>query len=459
MAITDNRTAERDYQLPDGTNLLSDDVLRLIAALQAVDTDVAALFAGLATKAAAVHQHQIADITSLQTALDGKAAASHQHALNDLTDVDVSTAANGQFFKRVGAIWVPVTPQIGDVSGLQAKLNELEMDVGSLDSVVVLKGTWDASLGVFPGGGTAKTGWSYIVSVGGTVNGVEFTANDRIVAIKDNASTTTYAANWHKLDYTDQVLSVAGRTGDVTLGIGDIASLQAALDGKQAALGLAGLASQGEAEAGVVNDKAMTPLRVAQAVAAMAGGSVALQVFTSSGTYTPTAGMKFALVIATGGGAGGKGGGANSTAGAGGAPGGTAIGLFISAEIGASRSVTIGSGGSSSNAGGATVFMSMTANGGPSSGLAGGTASGGLLNIQGGHAGNGFVESDALGGYGGSSFWGGGGNGALSTSGGTNGGDALVPGSGGGGGARASTTPSGSGGSGADGVVFILEFL
>lgn len=66
-----------------------------------------------------------------------------------------------------------------------------------------LKGEWDASSGTFPGGGTAKSGDSYIVSVSGTVDGVAFTAKDRIIAITDNASTTTFAANWFKADYTD----------------------------------------------------------------------------------------------------------------------------------------------------------------------------------------------------------------------------------------------------------------
>lgn len=96
-------------------------------------------------------------------------------------------------------------------------LDAIETRVNALDAAVVLQGTWDASVGTFPGGGTAQAGDSWIVSVGGTVNSVVFAANDRIVAILDNASTTVYAANWHKLDYTDAVLSVDGATGAVDL--------------------------------------------------------------------------------------------------------------------------------------------------------------------------------------------------------------------------------------------------
>ena len=58
--------------------------------------------------------------------------------------------------------------------------------IDALDSATVLKGTWDASAGTFPGGGAAQAGYSYIVSVGGTVNSVSFSANDRIIAIIDN---------------------------------------------------------------------------------------------------------------------------------------------------------------------------------------------------------------------------------------------------------------------------------
>lgn len=97
-------------------------------------------------------------------------------------------------------------------------LDAIETRVNSLDAAVILRGTWDASAGTFPGGGTAQAGDSYIVSVGGTVNGQVFVANDRILAIVDNASTATYAANWHKLDYTDAVLSVDSSTGAIDLG-------------------------------------------------------------------------------------------------------------------------------------------------------------------------------------------------------------------------------------------------
>jgi hypothetical protein len=88
--------------------------------------------------------------------------------------------------------------------------------VDELDAAVVLKGSWDASVGTFPASGVAQAGWSYHVSVAGTVGGQSFSVNDRLIAIIDNASTTTYAGNWIHADYSDQVTSVAGLQGVIT---------------------------------------------------------------------------------------------------------------------------------------------------------------------------------------------------------------------------------------------------
>lgn len=61
------------------------------------------------------------------------------------------------------------------------------------------QGNWDASVGTFPGTGTATRGQYWTVTVGGTVGGQTFVVGDRIQAIVDNASTTTFAANWQLL--------------------------------------------------------------------------------------------------------------------------------------------------------------------------------------------------------------------------------------------------------------------
>lgn len=136
--------------------------------------------------------------------------------LNDTTDAHDASA-------------ISIVDSGGYFTGTQveAALQEIGLALAAVEQAVVLKGTWAANAGTFPGSGAAQAGWSYIVSTAGTVGGVDFALNDRIVAITDNASTSTYAANWHKLDYTDQVLSVAGKTGAVTLALADITDMSA----------------------------------------------------------------------------------------------------------------------------------------------------------------------------------------------------------------------------------------
>jgi hypothetical protein len=105
-----NVTPNRGLQLPDGTNLLSYDVLRLIAAILAIDGDLASLITGLAGKANTSHTQAISTITGLQTALDGKADVGGSFALSSLTDVNMGTPVNGQIFRFVGTKWSPATP-------------------------------------------------------------------------------------------------------------------------------------------------------------------------------------------------------------------------------------------------------------------------------------------------------------------------------------------------------------
>ena len=84
--------------------------------------------------------------------------------------------------------------------------------------------------------------------------------------------------------------------------------------------------------------------------------NVDMQIFGSSGTYTPTSGTKFFTVYATGGG-GGAGhiqctGNSRNISGGGGGAGGTAVRTYNATEMGANASITIGSGGSGSSSSG-----------------------------------------------------------------------------------------------------------
>lgn len=172
--------------------------------------------AGIETGATA--DQTAAEILTAIKTVDGAGSGLDADLLDGLSSAAFATAAQGTAADaaKTKTDFLTVTQAV-DLDTIEARVN-------SLDAAVVLRGNWDASAGTFPGSGTAQAGDSYIVTVAGTVNSVAFSVGDRIVAITDNASTGTYAANWLKLDYTDQVLSVNSRTGAVS-GLAEQSSL------------------------------------------------------------------------------------------------------------------------------------------------------------------------------------------------------------------------------------------
>lgn len=109
---------------------------------------------------------------------------------------------------------------------LDGVTSAIQTQINALANGMIYKGNWDASAGTFPGAGVAQTGWFYTVSVAGTVDSIVFNVGDRLIAITNNASTTTYAGNWTMLDATDAVTSVFGRTGNVVSANGDYTASQ-----------------------------------------------------------------------------------------------------------------------------------------------------------------------------------------------------------------------------------------
>jgi hypothetical protein len=220
--------------------------------------------------------------------------------------------------------------------------------------------------------------------------------------------------------------------------------------------------------------------------------TVKKQIFTASGTYTPSVGMLYCIIECVGG--GGAGGGASGTAtfygiGSGGAAGAYSRLVASAATVGVSKVVTIGVGGVPGAAGNVaggnggdtsvgSLCLARGANGGnpcatanAASGAVGGAGSTGTgdLKASGQNAVGGYYQIFAAtasivssgSGQGANSPYGGGGSaGGTNASGSAaNGVAATGFGAGGGGGACNQLAGSNaSGGAGAPGVVFVTEF-
>lgn len=202
-------------------------------------------------------------------------------------------------------------------------------------------------------------------------------------------------------------------------------------------------------------------------------------VFTSSGTYVPTAGVKavFVQVQAGGGGGGGShGAGTGSSSASGGSAGGYHEGYLPASSVGVSQAVTVGLAGSggigvnSGTAGTASSFGALLTTTGGSFGTASNSftqilrgavpdgAGGGTGSTQNGQNGGiGIIIGTAqasIGGDGGSSRLGAGGRGRNE---GSNGFSGQGWGSGGAGGASSTITQNG--GPGRPGIVIVWEFF
>lgn len=82
-------------------------------------------------------------------------------------------------------------------------------------------GPWDASTGVFPTvrgqGGSVQNGDTFRVSVAGTVDGVVFAVDQRIIAQVDNPSSTVYDNNWDRANTVAILQPITSRVDGMTV--------------------------------------------------------------------------------------------------------------------------------------------------------------------------------------------------------------------------------------------------
>lgn len=219
---------------------------------------------------------------------------------------------------------------------------------------------------------------------------------------------------------------------------------------------------------------ATQPMQLGQAV----GRLLNTQIFTSSGTYTPTAGARRIRVTVVGAGGGGGGTVATSSGQCAVASSGGGGGYAIGWTAATSRAVTVGTAGTggvagaSGTAGGNSVFGTFTGNGGAggSNGnsvipptiagpTVGSTGIGGDINGTGSACGTGFALNNTTvsSGTSGTSYYGGGVTTAV-VGGASNGVNGGAFGAGGSGAVASSSQTARNGGNGGGGVVVIEEF-
>jgi len=319
--MIDNRTLNQGYLLPNEANKMkSEDLARLIASLEMLDLDVAAVIAALAGKASSSHTHEMAEILGLVSALAGKAAAIHSHNIGSLGGVSLGDAAANQLLGFNGSLWVPMS--IGTVHLTNKLITNAKLR--DSDPLTVI-GRASASLG--------------------SPSDISATANDRLLARVGDA-----------LAFVQMTI---GMVPDGLLTFAKLAS--------------SALANQAEAEAGASTVKLMTPLQTAQAIVAQGGGGLRVSTFKAGATFTKDAKAKFVLVQGVGGGGGGgsSGGSTNSTGGWGGV---YSEALFAEANVGATVAVTIGGGGGAGSDGGQSSFGSLVTMPGGKGGVSSGGA-------------------------------------------------------------------------------------
>lgn len=221
-----------------------------------------------------------------------------------------------------------------------------------------------------------------------------------IQATTSQIGVTALASNAQAIAGTDAVNAVTSASLAAKLGTQTAHSL-AVFEGTSSALTALGVATSGQIPIGSTGaDPVLSTLTAGTGISIANGAGTitisgtgfsqtVIQVFSSTGTYTPTANMKYCIVELVGGGGGGggavNGSAGNCTAGGGGGGGGYARSTFSAATIGISQAVTIGTAGTAgTNAGG-------------TGGTGGTTSLGALISATGGLGGVGVAVAAPVG--------------------------------------------------------------
>ena len=156
--------------------------------------------------------HEILGSTQIQTLIDGLAG---RIDANDISITDINTTI-GEIQTELDTKFA--TAMVGAANGAASLDANGKVPLSQLSDSIVgqveYKGTWDAATNVPVLAATpTEKGIYYVTSADGTFAGITFTTGDWIIS---------NGTAWEKVDNTDAVASVAGRTGVVVLTKSDV---------------------------------------------------------------------------------------------------------------------------------------------------------------------------------------------------------------------------------------------
>lgn len=204
---------------------------RITAGFQAVGTDIKAILTRVSTaetKLSGIEVGATADqtATEIATLYEGISSVNRYTTTEKtkLTGIEAGATAD-QTAAEIVSLYEGTSgvnryttadkTKVGHLTVTTAtNLDDIRNTVAGLGNVMSLKGTWNAAT-AFPSSG-AKVGDTWIVSAAGTKSSPlgKFEVNDRLICVGLPVSTTA-VTNWFKADYSDEVQSVNGQTGDI----------------------------------------------------------------------------------------------------------------------------------------------------------------------------------------------------------------------------------------------------
>jgi hypothetical protein len=155
-----------------------------------------------------------ANVVSANTATvisDAAIVASDKASAASSAESAATSATSATASQNKAAQWADADLNIQVEDGKYSAKHWATIAKATVTGILVYRGSWDASSGVYPSAPTL--GDYYKISVAGAMGGIQFAIGDSMIF---------NGTDWDKIDSSDQVTSVAGRQGAVVLTKSDV---------------------------------------------------------------------------------------------------------------------------------------------------------------------------------------------------------------------------------------------